>query len=142
MKWLRWIVGAGLVVGLLAPTSDAQFRKRLTPPAMCKTIEGIDATDDNIELFMSPVGITITGISCFCAGTCSGTIAAFSLDDRGGNIMTIAGTNPTCPTSGVSTFAVVSGANASLLSGEGVMFSVDNTPTDTTDTYTLCIAYK
>jgi hypothetical protein len=53
--------------------------------------------------------------------------------------MTITGTNPTCSTTGNSTFAAVTAGNA-LVAGEGLAFDVTNTPT-TGDTYTITVTY-
>ena len=101
-------------------------------------LESLTAADDSYEFFEAPAPVTITGVSCRCRGACS-TAATFTLEDRGGNAMTITGTNPTCSTTGNSTFAAVTAGNA-LVAGEGLAFDVTNTPT-TGDTYTLTVTY-
>jgi hypothetical protein len=107
----------------------------------CVVIEDLAAGDDSVEFFMPPYNVTVTGVGARCRGTCTPTLATITLEDRGGNAMTIAGTNPTVATTGASTFAGVSGAQASLLSGEGIAFDVTNTPNPATDEYTICIKY-
>lgn len=106
---------------------------------VCAVVEDLAAADDDFEFFMSGSPITITSVGCRCRGTCS-TAATFTLEDRGGNAMTITGTNPTCATTGDSTFAAVT-AGGALNAGEGVAFDVTNTPSPETDTYTLCVTY-
>jgi hypothetical protein len=102
-------------------------------------LESLVSTDDNYEFWEAPYAVTITGVSCRCRGTCTPTLALFTLEDRGGNAMTITGTNPTCATTGNSTYAAVTAANA-LVEGEGLAFDVSNTPT-TGDTYTIRVRY-
>ena len=87
---------------------------------------------------MANDAVTVTGVGCNCRGTCS-TLATFTLEDRGGNAMTITGTNPTCATTGAATFAAVTAGNQ-LTAGEMAAFDVTNTPT-TGDTYALVITY-
>lgn len=101
-------------------------------------LESLASTDDNYEFFMAPYAVTITSVGCRCRGTCS-TPATFTLEDRGGNAMTITGTNPTCATTGDATFAAVTSGNT-LNAGEGLAFDVTNTPT-TGDTYTVTVTY-
>jgi hypothetical protein len=96
--------------------------------------------DDNYDFFMAPYQVTVTGIGCYCKGTCT-TTALLSLEDRNANAMTITGTNPTCAkTTGNATFAAVTAGNV-LVAGEGVRFDVAPTPSPETDTYTICIKY-
>ena len=96
--------------------------------------------DDDYDFFMAPYQVTVTGIGCYCKGTCT-TKALLSLEDRNANAMTITGTNPTCAaTTGNATFAAVTAANV-LVAGEGVRFDVAPTPNPETDTYTICIKY-
>ena len=105
---------------------------------VCAIIENLTGTDDNKEFFIPFAATTLTSVGCRCNGTCS-TLATFTLRDRAGNPVTITGTNPTCATSGDSTFAAITGVNT-FVPGEGLAFSVSNTPT-TGDTYTLCVTY-
>ena len=125
--------------------TDDQFTyygsaKRVLPyeRTICATIEDLSASDDNFAFYMANDPITVTGVGCNCRGTCS-TLATFTLEDRGGNAMTITGTNPTCATTGAATFAAVTAGNT-LTAGEMVAFDVTNTPT-TGDTYAVCINY-
>ncbi len=101
-------------------------------------IENLAATDDSYAFFMANDAITVTGVGCNCRGTCS-TLATFTLEDRGGNAMTITGTNPTCATTGAATFAAVTAGNT-LTAGEMIAFDVTNTPT-ADDEYALLITY-
>lgn len=97
--------------------------------------------DDNYEFWMAGLQSTVTGIGCYCRGTCT-TTALLSLHDRNANSMTITGTNPTCAkTTGNATFAAVTAGNV-LVAGEGIQFDVAPTPNPETDTYTICIKYK
>lgn len=126
-------------------TTDAQLvyfsgAKRVLSPTRtaCGVIESLAATDDNYAFFMQNDPVTITGVGCNCRGTCT-TPATFTLEDRGGNQMTITGTNPTCATTGAATFAAVTAGNQ-LTAGEMAAFDVTNSPT-TGDTYALCVEY-
>jgi len=114
--------------------------KRVIPyeRPVCVGLESLAATDDNYAFWMANDAVTVTGVGCNCRGTCS-TLATFTLEDRGGNAMTITGTNPTCATTGAATFAAVTAGNQ-LTAGEMAAFDVTNTPT-TGDTYVLCITY-
>lgn len=114
--------------------------KRVIPydRPVCFPIESLTATDDNYAFFMANDAITITAVGCNCRGTCT-TTATFTLEDRGGNAMTITGTNPTCATTGAATYAAVTAGNG-LTAGEALAFDVTNTPT-TGDTYILCFTY-
>jgi hypothetical protein len=103
----------------------------------CAIVENLAAADDNFEFFMDNAPSTITGVGCRCRGTCTGT-ATLTLEDRGGNAMTITSTNPTCATTGNSTFAAVTAGNQ-LAAGEGLAFDVTNTPNPETDEYTICV---
>lgn len=102
------------------------------------TIESITAADDNYAFWMAPQAVTITGVAANCRGTCT-TTATFTLEDRGGNAMTITGTNPTVATTGDATFAAVTAGNT-LNTGEMIAFDVTNTPT-TGDTYNISLQY-
>jgi hypothetical protein len=104
----------------------------------CAVLESVVDTDDSYEFWEAPYAVTVTGVSCRCRGACS-TLATFTLEDRGGNAMTITGTNPTCATTGNSTYAAVTAANA-LVAGEGIAFDVTNAPTTNT-AYTICVTY-
>lgn len=105
----------------------------------CAVIENLAAADDNFEFWEAPYAVTITHVSCRCRGTCS-TPATFTLEDRGGAAMTITGTNPTCSTTGNSTYSTVTAANG-LVEGEGIAFDVTNAVSPETDEYTLCVKY-
>jgi hypothetical protein len=125
--------------------TDDQFTyygsaKRVLPyeRTVCAIVENLSASDDNFAFYMANDPITVTGVGCNCRGTCS-TLATFTLEDRGGNAMTITDTNPTCATTGAATFKAVTSGNT-LTAGEMVAFDVTNTPT-TGDTYALCITY-
>jgi hypothetical protein len=104
---------------------------------VCKTFENLADSDDNYEIFATPVAVTVTSVGCHCRGTCT-TKATIVLEDRGGNSVT--GT-PTCSeTTGNTTFTSVSAAGA-FGAGEGVRFDVTNTPSPLTDEYTICFTY-
>ncbi len=127
-------------------TTDDQFiyygaAKRVLPyeRTICAVIENLAAADDSFAFYMANDAITVTGVGCNCRGTCT-TAATFTLEDRGGNAMTITGTNPTCATTGAATFAAVTTANQ-LTAGEMVAFDVTNAVSPETDEYSLCITY-
>lgn len=105
----------------------------------CAIITDLAAADDNFEFWMPPQAVTVTAVGCRCRGTCS-TLATFTLEDRGGNAMTITGTNPTCATTGNSTYAAVTAGNT-LAEGEGIAFDVTNAVNPETDEYTICVKY-
>lgn len=114
--------------------------KRVIPyeRTACAVIENLAAGDDNYAIWMANDAVTITGVGCNCRGTCS-TTATFTLEDRGGNAMTITDTNPTCATTGAATFKAVTAGNQ-LTAGEMLAFDVTNTPT-ANDEYALCFTY-
>lgn len=131
--------------GVAIDLTDDQFTyygaaKRVLPyeRTVCAVVEDLSASDDNFAFYMANDPITVTGVGCNCRGTCS-TTATFTLEDRGGNAMTITDTNPTCATTGAATFKAVTSGNT-LTAGEMVAFDVTNTPT-AEDTYALCITY-
>lgn len=107
----------------------------------CAYVEDLVAADDNKSLGAFDNPVTIDRVGCTYSGTGT-TTATITLEDGGGNAMTIAGTNPSCTTeaNGVG-WAQVSGANAILTRGEIVRFDVTNTPSPTTDDYTICVSY-
>ena len=112
----------------------------LTVMSACGVIEELTSTDDSFEFWEAPYAVTVTHVSCRCRGTgCSTTLATFTLEDRGGNAMVITGTNPTCATTGDSTYAAVTSAN-DLAAGEGIAFDVTNSPT-ASNAYTICVKY-
>lgn len=126
-------------------TTDDQLQyygaaKRVIPytRTVCGVIENLASADDSYAFFMANDPITVTGVGCNCRGSC-GVLGTLTLEDRGGNGMTITGTNPTCATTGVATFAAVT-ANNTLTAGEEVAFDVTNNLTGG-DTYTICIDY-
>lgn len=134
-------VGAAGQIGV--DTTDDQLKlygsaTRVIPYTAqhCFVIESLASTDDNYAFYMSNDPETVTGVGCNCRGTCS-TGATFTLEDRGGNAMTITGTNPTCGTTGAATYAAVTSGNQ-VTAGEMVAFDVTNTPT-AGDTYEICI---
>lgn len=108
----------------------------------CAIIKDLAATDDNFEFWQPNKAVTLIGVGCRCRGTCT-TAATFTLEDRGGNAMTITGTNPTCATTGNTTYsAMTTDADNNLASGEGVAFDVTNTPNpDGADEYTICVSW-
>lgn len=107
---------------------------------LCARFEELSASDTNIELFMANNTITITGLSCHCAGTCSPTIATISLEDRAANAMTHGGSVTCGSGTGNSSYTAVTAANQ-LVVGESVVFDVDNTPNPATDDYLICLTY-
>lgn len=104
----------------------------------CYTRENLAAGDDNFPFWIADAAVAVTSVGCLCHGTCS-TLATFTLEDVGGNAMTITGTNPTCATTGTVTYAAVTAGNA-LIAGEGIAFDVTNSPT-ANDEYTVCVTY-
>lgn len=98
-------------------------------------IEALAAADDDFPLGTTSYARTITSVGCRCIGTCT-SAATITLQDAGGNGMTITGTNPTCATTGAVTYAAVTAGNA-LTAGEGFAFDVTNTPNPETDTYEI-----
>jgi len=103
-------------------------------------IENLAAADDNMSLGFFAKAVTITGVACSYVGTGT-TPATITLEDGGGNAMTITDTNPTCVAHGTdATYKAVTAGNT-LNSGEIVRFDVTNTPDPTTDDYTIMIKY-
>lgn len=105
----------------------------------CTTKGTLVAADDDWPIFMPFFPVTVVGFGCNCQGTCGGTMATLTLEDGGGNAMTVTGTNPTCATTGNATFAAVTAGN-SLQAGETVAFDVTNTP-QTGNNYIVCVRY-
>ena len=127
--------GSGNKAGSADWTTARQAGQNVTK---CAVIENLAAADDNFELWMPDVAITITSIGLHCRGTCT-TGADISLEDRSGNAMTH--TVPTHSTgTSNTTFQTVSAANA-LVVGEGLAFDVDNAVSPETDVYTICFTF-
>lgn len=123
----QWIYYSGGAVQTLDPVRQ-----------VCAVITDLATTDDNFEFWMANQAVHITSVGCRCRGTCTPTLAVFTLEDRAGNAMT--GT-PTCSTTGDATYAAVSGANA-LTAGEGLAFDTGDTLSPSgSDEYTLCVTY-
>lgn len=97
-------------------------------------IEDLAAADDNYEVWIPTVAVTITKIGVHCRGTCT-TTAHISLEDRAGNAMTHI--TPIASTSTNNTIFVDVTAANSLVAGEGLRFDVDNTPSPETDEYMI-----
>ena len=111
-------------------------------PKVCKSavIEDLASTDDNFSMGMLPYAVTVTDVGVHCDGTCSTTLADIDLSDRAGNAMTH-GAPTVSVTTGNTTFTSVTALNT-LAAGEGIEFSVANTPTnDGVDTYTITFCY-
>jgi hypothetical protein len=116
--------------------------KRVIPyeRTVCVTKDTLASTDDNMPIYMFGDAATITAVGCSYIGTGT-TPATITLEDGGGNGMTITGTNPTCVAHGTNaTFAAVTAGNG-VVAGEVVRFDTTNTPDPTTDKYTICVAY-
>lgn len=148
-NWVKLPVGTGPTIDAAGKfgidTTDDQLQyyggaKRVIPYTYqaCAVIENLAATDDSYAIWMANDAVTITGVGCNCRGTCS-TTATFTLEDRGGNAMTITDTNPTCATTGAATFKAVTAGNQ-LTAGEMLAFDVTNSPT-ADDEYALCWTY-
>jgi len=104
------------------------------------TVPDVSATDDNFLFFMAPRrAITITDFACRYEGTGT-TTAQFRLEDGGGNVMTHA--TPTCVSGDTAAAFVSVTAGGSLVSGEGLKFDVTNTPSPTTDDYSLLVLWE
>lgn len=106
----------------------------------CIRVDNLVDTDDNQQFWIANQAAVVTGISCHCSGDCS-TLATFSLANRSGPTnMTITGGSPTCSTgTTLSTRAVIAQNNA-LAAGDGITFSVTNTPSvGTGNQYEICI---
>jgi hypothetical protein len=105
----------------------------------CFTKQNLANADDNFIFWMADRAVTVTGIGCRCVGTCSGTLAAFALEDNDGNALTHSA--PTCSTTTTeAAFTAVTAANA-LVEGEGLAFDETSTQTQETNTYTICVRY-
>ena len=148
-NWVKLPVGTGPTIDAAGKfgidTTDDQLQyyggaKRVIPYTYqaCAVIENLAATDDSYAIWMANDAVTVTGVGCNCRGTCS-TTATFTLEDRGGNAMTITDTNPTCATTGAATFKAVTAGNQ-LTAGEMLAFDVTNSPT-ADDEYALCWTY-
>lgn len=110
----------------------------------CAVVADLAAADDNFEFWMPHQAATVISVGCRCKevdGTTCETLATFTLQDVAGNAMTITGTNPTCATTGLATYATVTSGNT-LSAGEGVAFDVTNTPSPSgSDEYMICVSF-
>ena len=129
-------------------TTDDQLQymgatiKRVLPYecTRCNIVPNVVAADDNMPMGSFVDAVTITNVWCTYSGTGT-TPATFTLEDGGGNAMTITGTNPTCTAIGtVPNVAAVTAGNQ-LIARESLRFDVTNTPNPTTDTYEICVSY-
>lgn len=126
-------------------TTQSQLLYGATPNVLspnkqaCFTITDLVSTDDNFQFFVADRDITVTQVGCRYEGTGS-TVATISLEDaRTATAMTH--TAPTCVTgNNAATFQSVT-ANNSITSGNGIRFDTTNTPSPTTDDYTICIRF-
>lgn len=105
---------------------------------VCVTVPDVTSTDDNFNFFMANEAMTVTKVGCRYEGTGT-TVATFSLEDNSGNAMTH--TSPTCVTSTNSATYQSVTSGGGLVAGEGLRFDTTNTPSPTTDDYTLCVVY-
>jgi len=105
----------------------------------CKWINNLTDTDDNISVWTAHIAATVTGVGCRCIGTCTPTLAQFSLEDRAGTAMTH--TTPACATgTSLTTFqAVTDNAASQLAVGDSAIFDVDNNVDPDTDQYEICV---
>jgi hypothetical protein len=101
----------------------------------CATIENLADTDDNFPIGSDSNIVTATKVWCTCIGTCT-TKATFSLSDSAGNAFTMA--TPTCGTSASIAVAATITSSTVTQANEETLFSVTNTPSPTTDEYSLC----
>jgi len=107
---------------------------------VCAAIPDLVAADDNFQIWVAPVAVTITDVGCRYEGTGS-TVATVTLESTVGGAMTH--TAPTCVTStnNATYQAVTSNAASQMVAGEGLRFDVTNTPSPTTDDYSICVRY-
>lgn len=104
------------------------------------TIPDITASDDNMLFLTALDAMTVMSVGCRYSGSVT-TVAQFSLEDGGGNAMTLSST-PTCVTgSSTVTFSTVT-SGGGLVKGEGLQFDTTNTPAPTSSTwYQIIIKY-
>lgn len=105
----------------------------------CIVVEQIKAADDNMMIASWPDAVTINSVWCQYNGSAPSTAATFTLEDGGGNAMTITGTNPTCTAPGTPPTPAAVTANNTLTAYELLRFDTTNTPDPATDTYLICV---
>lgn len=105
----------------------------------CFTITDLISTDDNFQVFVADRDITVTQVGCRYEGTGS-VVATIALENaKTGTGMTH--TAPTCVTgNNTATFQSVT-ANNAITSGDGIRFDTTNTPSPTTDDYSICFRF-
>jgi hypothetical protein len=107
---------------------------------LCITVENLAAADDDYAFFSWPYAVTITSLWCHYRGTGT-TPATITLEDGGGNAMTITDTAATCAAStATATPKAVTAANG-LTAYEMLAFNVTNAVSPETDEYTICVSY-
>lgn len=105
---------------------------------VCYKHDDVDATDDNVEFWISPAtGTFLLAVACRCSGTCTPTLATFALENDAAGAIT---GSPTCATAGnLATWTVTS--TTAMAQGRGLRFDVTNTPNPATDEYVICVQY-
>lgn len=105
----------------------------------CFTVTDLTAADDNMQVYVADRDITVTQVGCRYEGTGS-TVATIALENsKTGTGMTH--TAPTCVTgNNTATFQSVT-ANNAIAAGDGIRFDTTNTPSPTTDDYTICFRW-
>lgn len=121
-------------VGLIALTATAGWAET------CTIIPRAESSSDNIEMLIAPTAMSVNGIACYCDGDCVSPIATLALKDRAGNAIPF-DTTLTCATgSSDSTWATISDSNRNLITGEGLLVSVSNSPASA-DRVTVCVRF-
>jgi len=134
---MRQLLTAVLLVLALAPGVRAEDET-------CVVIERVVSTLDDVEFWIASKATTVAAVGCYCQGTCATTTAQFALSDRAGNAIALSGGgNLSCGTgTSASTFTNTDSGDADrdLVTGEGLRFSVTNSPASV-DKVTLCVRY-
>jgi hypothetical protein len=102
--------------------------------------ENFSSSDTNYGILNAAASATVLAVGVRCSGTCT-TPAQISLEDGSGNAMTH--TTPTAQTAegDAVVFQLVT-AGGDLALGEQLRFDCDNTPSPTTDRYTITVKYR
>jgi hypothetical protein len=136
--------GATGATGPSGPTGATGAIGPPGPKQECKIVEDLAADDDNIPIWMPGDAITLAWGNCICTGPCTGTLATISFEIRqighATNVDDVGGSVACLPeTTGNSQTALTADNTVPAL--HLVRFDVDNTPTNETDTYTICLQW-
>lgn len=138
---LNIIIGNNLTGTLTRTGNTIEITIAAPVQEKCTILDSVASTDDNMPFGSFANAVTITGVWAHYMGSAPTLAATFTLEDGGGNAMTITGTNPTVAAPNANATIAAVTANNTLAAGELLRFDVTNTPNPDTDTYQLCVRY-